>query len=79
MAKAIRDADTSYFSEDYEKQAAAVLKAIEKEGLVLMPKEAPEDIYAKVADLIPSGRVRPQDLVRQIYTLTVMQLKGKAS
>jgi len=78
IARAIRDADTSYFSEDYEKQAAAVLRAIEKEGLVLMPKEAPSDIYAKVSESIPSGRIRPEDLVKSIYTITVSQMKMKA-
>ncbi len=78
VAKAIREADNSYFSEDYEKQAAAALKAIEKHGLVLMPKEAPEDIYAKVSNLIPTGRVRPEDLVRSIYNLTVTHLRCKS-
>ncbi len=77
IAKAIRDADNSYFSEDYEKQAAAVLRAIEKSGVVLMPKDAPSDIYSKVSDHIPTGRIRPEDLVKSIYTATVNQLKVK--
>ncbi len=78
IAKAIRSADNSYFSEDYEKQAKAALKAIEKAGFVVMPKDAPTDIYQKVSSLIPSGRMRPEDLVKQIYTITVneMRLKG---
>ena len=77
VAKAIREADSSYFSEDYEKQAAAALKAIDKEGFVLIPKEAPADIYAQVSGLIPSGRIRPEDLVKTIYTLTVSQIRLK--
>ncbi len=77
IAKAIKSADNSYFSEDYEKQAASVLRAIEKEGLVLMPKDAPSDIYAKVSDKIPSGRMRPENLVKSIYTATVQELKVK--
>lgn len=78
VAKAIREADSSYFSEDYEKQANAALKAIDKEGFVLMPKEAPDDIYAQVSNLIPSGRIRPEDLVKTIYNLTVSQIRLKA-
>lgn len=77
IAKAIRSADNSYFSEDYVKQATAVLRAIEKEGFVLMPKEAPSDIYAKVSDKIPSGRMRPEALVKSIYTATIEELKVK--
>lgn len=77
IAKAIKSADNSYFSEDYVKQASSVLRAIEKEGFVLMPKDAPSDIYAKVSDKIPSGRMRPEDLVKSIYTATVQELKVK--
>lgn len=75
VAKAIRDADNSYFSEDYEKQASAALRAVDKAGFVVMPKDAPADIYAKVATMLPSGRIRPEDLVKQIYTITISQLK----
>lgn len=77
VAKAIKGADNSYFSEDYEKQAQAALRAIESAGFVVMPKEAPGDIYQKVSDLIPSGRMRPEDLVKQIYTITVSQMRVK--
>lgn len=77
VAKAIRDADSSYFSEDYEKQARAALKAIDKAGFVVMPKEAPSEVYAKVADLIPTGRMRPEELVKNIYSITIGQIRVK--
>lgn len=78
VAKAIREADTSYFSEDYEKQARAVLKAIDQAGFVLLPKETPEGTAATVANLIPTGRMKPEDLVKQIYSITISQLRMKA-
>jgi hypothetical protein len=76
LAKAIRAADSSYFSEDYEKQARAVLKAIESAGFALTPKEAPADIYTKVAEIMPTGRMRPDELVKRIYTITVDQMRA---
>lgn len=75
IAKAIRSADSSYFWENYEKQAAAVLRAIEKAGYAVMPKEAPADIYQKVSGQIPTGRMRPEDLVKRIYTITMNELR----
>lgn len=77
VAKAIRSADSSYFSEDYEKQALAALRAIDKAGYAVLPKDAPEDVYAKVAGLIPTGRMRPEELVKRIYTIAIGEIRMK--
>lgn len=71
IAKAIKKADKSYFFEDYNKQAKAVVKMLESEGYKVVPKLAsPKQIEAGTA-AISSGRVRPADLVHTIYAIMV--------
>lgn len=57
---AIAKADSSYFFEDYTKQAKAVIAALEREGYKLVPKESPEEVWKKVADNMRTGRLQPQ-------------------
>jgi len=56
---AIAKADSSYFFEDYTKQAKAVIAALEREGYKLVPKDCPEDVWKKVADQMRTGRLQP--------------------
>lgn len=75
IADAISRADSSYFNEDYSKQAAAVLVAIEKAGYSLLPKELPESVWAQVAKEMRTGRVRPEEHVKDVV-LTALRLAG---
>lgn len=67
IAKVIRRADSSYFFEDYTKQAQAVLRFLDKKGLMLVPKNATSDMLESGIDAIPSGRVRPEEVVESVY------------
>lgn len=71
IAKAINRADSSYFFENYSKQAKAVLKALEKEGYKVVPKLASEKQIEAGKAAISKGRVRPADLVHTIYAIMV--------
>lgn len=72
---AIAAADTSYFNENYTKQAQAVLAALEKAGYKIVPSEFSEDVWKKVADQMRTGRVKPEEHVKDVYQtlLRVMQ------
>lgn len=71
IAEAIDKADSSYFFENYTKQAKAVLKALDKEGYKVVPKLAsPRQIEAGT-NAISRGRVRPQDFVHTLYAIMV--------
>lgn len=71
IARAIKKADKSYFFEDYNKQAAAVIKALRKEGLAILPKEATEEMASYASDNMMSGKVRPTDHVSHVYKTMV--------
>ena len=76
IASAIKAADSSYFNEDYVKQARAVLAAIDKAGYVLLPKEQPEDVWKKVADTMKTGRVKPEDHVKNVFETVLRVCRG---
>ncbi|CAK0758194.1 conserved hypothetical protein [Azospirillaceae bacterium] len=71
VALAIKKADTSMFNEDYGKQATAVLQALRKAGYEVVPNRAPEGLVQYVHDNMPFGRLRPSELITQLYTLMV--------
>lgn len=56
---AIAKADSSYFFEDYTKQAKAVLAALKAAGYAVVPTEHDEEIWKKVADQMRTGRLQP--------------------
>ena len=66
IAEAIRTADSSYFNEDYNKQADAVLRAIRAGGFALLPTELPPEIWKDVAENMRLGRLRPEDHVKDV-------------
>lgn len=75
IAKAIKKADSSYFFENYSKQAGAVLSCLEKEGYALLPTTPSEEMIKTGLDNIPSGRVKPEKLVENIYLAMVKAAK----
>jgi hypothetical protein len=66
IAEAIRTADSSYFNEDYNKQADAVLRAIRAGGFVLLPAEPPPEIWKSVAENMRLGRLKPEEHVKDV-------------
>lgn len=67
IENAIAKADTSYFFEDYSKQARAVIAALEKAGYKIMPHEFSDEVWKKVADTMRTGRLRPEEHVKDVY------------
>ena len=70
---AIAKADSSYFFEDYTKQAKAVLAALSAAGYRVVPGENSEEIWKKVADQMRTGRLQPhvhtKDVVETYFRL----------
>lgn len=71
IAHAIRAADSSYFFEDYTKQAMAVIRALQKAGLGVVPLRADEGMIEAGSQAVLSGRVKPSDHVRTVYEAMV--------
>lgn len=67
IENAIAKADTSYFFENYTKQAQAVIGALQKAGYLILPNEFPDDVWKKVADQMRTGRLRPDEHVKDVY------------
>ncbi len=56
---AIAKADSSYFFEDYTKQAKAVLSALQAAGYKIIQGDHDEEVWKKVADQMRTGRLQP--------------------
>ncbi len=68
IATAIKRADSSYFFEDYNKQAAAVLKMLQSEGWKIVPDVPTEDMIEAGVQAIGTGKIKPEDHVRYVYS-----------
>lgn len=71
IAKAIKDADNSWFNEDYTKQALGVLNELRSQGWDLCPKESPEALITFAVENLPFGRMKPEDLIKELYKLMI--------
>ncbi len=75
IAKAIKDADKSFFNENYNKQAKAVVAALKKAGYEVVPNRPPDGLVEWAKENIPFGRLRPADLISQMYSMMVENVK----
>lgn len=75
IAKAIKDADKSYFNEDYTKQARSVMTALRKAGYEVAPVKPPAGLVEWAKDNIPFGRLRPTELIVQMYSMMVENVR----
>lgn len=75
IAKAIKDADKSIFNEDYTKQARAVMGALRKAGYEVAPVKPPEGLVEWAKENIPFGRLRPAELITQMYSMMVENVR----
>ena len=71
IALAIKDADKSFFNEDYLKQAMAVIIALRKAGFEIVPNKASDGLVDLACDNLPFGRLKQQDFIRELYVLLV--------
>jgi hypothetical protein len=71
IENAISKADSSYFFEDYTKQARAVIAALEAAGFAVIAKNISEDVWVQVANEMRTGRVKPEDHVKDVFNVAV--------
>lgn len=76
IARAIKNADRSYFFENYDKQAAAVLRVLEKEGYVIVPVKPDPEILKKAADTMATGKMKPEEHVLDVHQKLSQLLKA---
>ncbi len=68
IARAIKKADRSYVFEDYGKQADAVIAMLRAEGIALVPMKPNDAMVDAGVQAIGTGKIRPEDHVRFVYT-----------
>jgi len=76
IAKAIRDADKSWINEDYTKQALAVQTALRGQKMTIVPQEASDKLIEFAVDNMPFGRMKSEDLIRELYRLLVANARN---
>lgn len=75
IAKAIKKADSSYFFEDYDKQAKAVIDTLRKGGFYIVPATPSQEQIDGADHAVKSGRVKPSELFSIIYSAMVKSYK----
>ena len=75
IANAIKRSDNSYFFEDSNQQADAVLKMLQSEGFIIVPNAPTEDMIAAGVQAIGSGKIRPEDHVRYVYSDMIKKVR----
>ncbi len=71
IAQAIKNADKSFFNEDYVKQASAVIIALRRAGFEIVPAKPSEGLIDFACDNLPFGRLKQQDFIRELYVLLI--------
>lgn len=71
IESAISKADSSYFFEDYTKQARAVIAALDSAGFAVITKNIPDEIWVQVAEQMRTGRVKPEEHVKDVFNVAL--------
>ena len=77
IANAIGKADSSCFFEDYDKQAKAVITALDAKGFVVMAKDLPDEVWTQIAKEMRTGRVKPEEHVKDVVQVAMRLLALK--
>ena len=67
IANAIKKADNSYLFENYSKQAKAVMRALDQQGYMLVPKEPSKEMIKAGIYAINLGLVDARKLAKEVY------------
>ena len=67
IARSIKAADSSYFWEDYVKQADAVIQTLNSQGFAIIPKDPSLPMLQAGVHAVVIRKTKPQDLALQIY------------
>jgi hypothetical protein len=76
IAEAIKEADSSYFFENYTKQSAAVIAALRKHGYVIVPYYPTVGMVKAAMDELQYGQNRFTNVVMPMY-LAMMKAAPK--
>jgi len=68
LARAIKRADTSYFFENYSRQADAAITAMDKAGYALVRREPTKRMIDAGVDALTLGVHHKGELVELVYT-----------
>lgn len=68
LARAIRRSDTSYFFENYSRQAEAAMAAMDKAGYALVRREPTKRMIDAGVDALTLGVHHKGELVELVYT-----------
>lgn len=71
IAKAIKRADRTFFNENYTKQAASVIKAVNAAGWGIVPLEPDAETLREGRETIEVGRYKPSEVAKAVYTAMV--------
>ena len=71
IENAICKADSSYFFEDYTKQARAVIAAMEAAGFVCITRDLPEETWKTIAEQMKTGRIKPEEHVKDVFQVAL--------
>jgi len=74
---AISKADASYFFENYTKQAQAVIAALNAAGFAIVARDLPDELWKKIADDMRTGRVKPEEHVKDVFQVALRHASGK--
>lgn len=79
IAKAIKKADSSYFFEDYNKQARKVIEALQENGYQIIPKDLDKALYKQISDEMKTGRMAPEVHIEDVYQtmFRILKQQGK--
>lgn len=67
IASTIKEADKSYFFEDYTIQASAVLKALKTAGYRIVPQTMEKEEFKIIANNMKMGKMQPEQHVENMY------------
>jgi len=77
IAKAIKEADSSYFFENYTKQANAVIKALRQSGYVIVPYYPTVEMVQAAMQELQYGANKFTNVVMPMY-LSMMKAAPKS-
>jgi len=71
IAKAIKRADRTIFNENYTKQTASVIQAINEAGWGIVPLEPDFETLKAGRETIEIGRYKPSEVAKAVYVAMV--------
>lgn len=77
IVNAIKEADSSYFFSNYNKQAYNVLNQLKKSGFTIVPIEPNELMIKTGIDSISYGMNKPSEFVKNLYKNMLKQSSNK--